>query len=841
MPWSRRSTPWRWRRERAGRAAGRLGAPRHPGRVGAVGGRDRRARGRARRHPRRRRPGAGGAGHARAAGRPGAAGRSWPPTRRSPTCSSTATARCGSTAGAASSGRRCGWRPTTCGRWPCGSPGSRAAGSTTPSRGSTGVLPGGVRLHAVLPPLADGGPHLSLRFARHRPGGVEALGAARGRHARPWRPCCARWSPPAPRSWSPAAPGPGRRRCSRRWWPSAPPTSGSWSSRTCASSTPTHPHVVRLQGRGPNVEGVGGVTLVDLVRQALRMRPDRLVVGEVRGAEVRELLAALNTGHEGGMSTLHANGPEEVPARFEALGALAGMPRDAVHAQLREALRVVVHVARRGGSRCVDRVGVVVPDPRIRGSCASSRRRGAARRGLVAGPGRDRLVRLVPSVAHRVPLGGRVLTAALVAVLACLLWPGRSRVTLPRRRRATRAGGDTGASWVRTAAAARARSAVPPAVRATTGSPTSPRSSRSGSTPGSTCPSAALASARSPGRPGPGARGWPPACGRRVEGGQRGHHRARGGARTLGPRGRGATWPCSSPRGGWPRRWVPPPPPSRRRRPTSVRERRAAADRTAVVVAGPRASMVLLSALPLAGPAAALLVGLPPGRLYDSVAARRCSRVVGLLLTAVGWWWARGLLRRARRPGRTDGDPRERSWLAAARGAGGRSPGRAAPSVVRRRPVEQPEPLPSGRPRSTRRPRRSAWWPPPCAAGSARSRRWRPSRPSTPAPRGASSPWWRPPTAGASHPTRRGLTSGRGGRRPRVAWHAAHAAGAAPAGLLTAAAAPDARRGVAAGRGGGAAGGRAAGAAPRGVLPARVSSPPRSPRSCSTCSAGWRR
>ena len=126
---------------------------------------------------------------------------------------------------------------------------------------------------------------------------------------------------------------------------------------------PEHPHVVRLQGRGPNVEGVGGVTLVDLVRQALRMRPDRLVVGEVRGAEVRELLAALNTGHEGGMSTLHANGPEEVPARFEALGALAGMPRDGVHAQLREALRVVVHVVRRGGSRRVDRVGVVVPDP----------------------------------------------------------------------------------------------------------------------------------------------------------------------------------------------------------------------------------------------------------------------------------------------------------------------------------------------------------------------------------------------------------------------------------------------------------------------------------------------
>ena len=88
----------------------------------------------------------------------------------------------------------------------------------------------------------------------------------------------------------------------------------------------------------------------------------------------------------------------------------------------------------------------------------------------------------------------------------------------------------------------------------------------------------------------------------------------------------------------------------------SVRERRAAADRTAVVVAGPRASMLLLSALPLAGPAGAMLVGLSPGRLYDSSASRLLG-VTGLLLTGLGWWWARWLLRRAGRPGRTDGGP----------------------------------------------------------------------------------------------------------------------------------------------------------------------------------------
>src|SRR5262249_35829249 len=105
---------------------------------------------------------------------------------------------------------------------------------------------------------------------------------------------------------------------------------------------PEHPHVVRLVARPPNIEGVGEVTLRDLVRQALRMRPDRLVVGEVRGAEVCDLLAALNTGHEGGAGTVHANSVREVPARLEALAALGGMPRDVLHSQLAAAVQVLV-------------------------------------------------------------------------------------------------------------------------------------------------------------------------------------------------------------------------------------------------------------------------------------------------------------------------------------------------------------------------------------------------------------------------------------------------------------------------------------------------------------------
>lgn len=126
---------------------------------------------------------------------------------------------------------------------------------------------------------------------------------------------------------------------------------------------PDHPHVVHLESRPPNAEGIGEITVRTLVRQALRMRPDRLVVGEVRGAEVVDLLAACNTGHEGGCGTVHANGAAQVPARMEALGVAAGLDRQAVHSQLAAAIEVVVAM-RRGadGSRLVDSVSVLTMD-----------------------------------------------------------------------------------------------------------------------------------------------------------------------------------------------------------------------------------------------------------------------------------------------------------------------------------------------------------------------------------------------------------------------------------------------------------------------------------------------
>ena len=120
---------------------------------------------------------------------------------------------------------------------------------------------------------------------------------------------------------------------------------------------PEHPHVVRMQSRPPNIEGAGHISMRDLVRQALRMRPDRIVVGEVRGAEVVDLLTALNTGHEGGCGTVHANSPADVPTRIQALGLMAGVPRDAIAALLVSAVDAVVHVQRdSSGKRIVGSV-----------------------------------------------------------------------------------------------------------------------------------------------------------------------------------------------------------------------------------------------------------------------------------------------------------------------------------------------------------------------------------------------------------------------------------------------------------------------------------------------------
>ncbi|MER5639362.1 TadA family conjugal transfer-associated ATPase [Kitasatospora sp. NPDC002227] len=206
-------------------------------------------------------------------------------------------------------------------------------------------LPDGTRLHAVLPPIAAGCTHISLRVCRSRPFTLDELVAA---GALP--PVGAELLAGVVRArlslLISGGTGTGKTTLLAALLGLVGPGERIVLAEDSAELRPDHPHVVRLQSRPPNQEGLGELTLRDLVRQALRMRPDRLVVGEVRGAEASDLLTALNTGHEGGSGTVHANTAADVPARLEALGALAGLDRLSLHSQLRSALDVVVHLAR---------------------------------------------------------------------------------------------------------------------------------------------------------------------------------------------------------------------------------------------------------------------------------------------------------------------------------------------------------------------------------------------------------------------------------------------------------------------------------------------------------------
>jgi pilus assembly protein CpaF len=222
-------------------------------------------------------------------------------------------------------------------------------------------LPGGVRLHAVLPLIATGCTCISLRVLRPASHGLDALqqvGSVSAEAGALLRAIVA-----ARLAFLVVGgTGSGKTTLLAALLGCVPAGERIVCVEEAPELAPGHPHVVRLTTRQSNVEGAGEVTLRALVRQALRMRPDRLVVGEVRGAEVCELLAALNTGHQGGAGTLHANSPAEVPARLEALAALGGMPRHALHSQLAAAVHVVLHVVRRDGARCLAAVGVLDRD-----------------------------------------------------------------------------------------------------------------------------------------------------------------------------------------------------------------------------------------------------------------------------------------------------------------------------------------------------------------------------------------------------------------------------------------------------------------------------------------------
>jgi pilus assembly protein CpaF len=225
-------------------------------------------------------------------------------------------------------------------------------------------LPDGTRLHAVLPPIAVDGPYLSLRTFRQRAfslGELVANGTVSGAGATVLAAIVAARLAYLVTGGT----GAGKTTVLATLLGLVPRDERIVLVEDSAELRPTHPHVVVLQARTANVEGAGEVGLRALVRQALRMRPDRLVIGECRGAEVVDLLGALNTGHEGGAGTLHANDPQDVPARLEALGLLGGVPRAALHAQIAAALQVVIHVRRtESRQRVVDQVGLLLPDAR---------------------------------------------------------------------------------------------------------------------------------------------------------------------------------------------------------------------------------------------------------------------------------------------------------------------------------------------------------------------------------------------------------------------------------------------------------------------------------------------
>lgn len=221
----------------------------------------------------------------------------------------------------------------------------------------------GIRVHGVLPPIAQGGTTLSIRVPRAQPLTLDVL-EAQGYFAAGQADAVRQLVASRSNLLLTGAAGSGKTTLLAALLSAAPATDRIVVVEDVAELRIPHPHVVRLEARQPNLEGAGAVGLDRLVREALRMRPDRLVVGECRGPELRDLLTALNTGHDGGAGTLHANSLADVPARLEALAALVGWSPEAAARQAVSAFDAVLHVERLpSGVRALAGIGRLRLDP----------------------------------------------------------------------------------------------------------------------------------------------------------------------------------------------------------------------------------------------------------------------------------------------------------------------------------------------------------------------------------------------------------------------------------------------------------------------------------------------
>ena len=225
-----------------------------------------------------------------------------------------------------------------------------------------GILPMGVRVHAVIPPLSGEGTIISLRIPAR--GGLILEQMRKGASIDDTtQQILSRMLEVRCNVLISGATGSGKTTLLSALLSSISVNERLICIEEMSELHPAHPHVVHLQARQANTQGRGEVSLSELVRAAMRMRPDRIILGECRGGEVRDIMSALNTGHRGSFATIHANTPAEVPARLSALGALAGMSAEATHVQARAAFDLVVHMERSVGSygntgRRVAQIGV---------------------------------------------------------------------------------------------------------------------------------------------------------------------------------------------------------------------------------------------------------------------------------------------------------------------------------------------------------------------------------------------------------------------------------------------------------------------------------------------------